>query len=219
MAVGSARVDAGPKAPYDLLKLAILEGALRPGDPVVESKLASRYGVSRTPIREALTRLEQDGLMQRTERGWAVRQSSPEEILDIYDTRIVLEGAAAAFAAERRTNHDLMAMRHAAARNDHLSSDTPPGVLADANREFHRTVWRASHNASLTDLLERINLHLGRYPETTLTYPGRQAASLEQHTALIEAIEARDSARAQQIASEHFAAARDIRLRLWESAD
>src|ERR1700754_1808293 len=81
--------------PYERLKQAILDGELVPGQQLVEISLAQWCQVSRTPIREALSRLEQDGLALRTDRGLVVRERSPEEILDIYDTRIVLEAMAA----------------------------------------------------------------------------------------------------------------------------
>src|SRR5665811_1478321 len=106
---------------YEQLKQAIMEGELQPGEPLVEVALADWCKVSRTPVREALMRLEQDGLVQRGhrdlgDRGLIVRESSPEEILDIYDTRIVLEGRVAAVAAERRTSHELLSRRRAEER-------------------------------------------------------------------------------------------------------
>lgn len=216
----SARRPAGEASsnrqpsPYKLLKQAIVSGELLPGAPLVELALADWCQVSRTPIREALTRLEQDGLVRRGERGLIVRESSPEEILDIYETRIVLESKAAAVAAERRSSVDLLSMRRAAARVHR--DDADPHLVADRNRQFHRTIWKASRNESLIDLLERLNMHLGRYPATTLAYPGRAASSHAEHMELINAIDARDVELAAEIATRHFTAARDIRLRLWQ---
>jgi DNA-binding GntR family transcriptional regulator len=203
-------------APYDRLKQAIMQGELVPGEQLVELALAEWCQVSRTPIREALTRLEQDGLVRRSDRGLIVRESSPEEILDLYDTRIVLESRAAAVAAERRTSIDLLAMRRADERVHRVDAGDA-NAMAERNRELHRTIWHASHNESLIDLLERLNLHLGRYPATTLAFPGRQATSHDEHRELINAIEARDAETASVLATRHFSAARDIRLRLWES--
>lgn len=193
-----------------------MSGELVPGEQLVELALAEWCQVSRTPIREALTRLEQDGLVRRTDRGLIVRESSPEEILDLYDTRIVLESRAAAVAADRRTSIDLISMRRADDRVRRAAADDS-NTMAERNRELHRTVWRASHNESLIDLLERLNMHLGRYPATTLAFPGRQETSHVEHTDLIDAIEARDAESASRIATAHFTAARDIRLKLWEA--
>lgn len=204
-------------SPYVLLKRAIMMGELLPGQPLVELALADRYKVSRTPIREALTRLEQDGLAQRGDRGLLVRESSPEEVLDIYDTRIVLESKAASLAAERRTSFDLVSMRRAGERVHR--DDSNPYQVAERNRQFHRTIWRAGRNQSLIDLLERLNMHLGRYQATTLAFPGRAASSQAEHLELTDAIEERDSERAAEIATRHFTVARDIRLKLWEESE
>ncbi len=201
--------------PYERIKQAIMSGDLEPGAPLVELALAEWCEVSRTPVREALLRLEQDGLVVRGDQGLSVRESSPEEILDIYDTRIVLEARAAAVAAERRTSHDLMAMRRLTDKFSHCDAEEA-SALAETNREFHRSVWRASHNDSLVDLLERLNLLLGRYPATTLAFPGRWKTASVEHNKLLLAIEARDEEEAAAVATRHFSAARDIRLRLWE---
>jgi DNA-binding GntR family transcriptional regulator len=205
------------RSPYERIRDAILDGELGPGEPLVELSIARWCGVSRTPVREALRRLEQDGLVRRGERGLVVRERSPEEILDIYDARIVLEASAARTAAQRHTAFDrirldklLRACR--SAPTDDISA------LVRSNREFHRGIWEASHNETLKDLLDRLNLHLLRYPATTLANPGRWQEALDQHADLIAAITARDEATAAEIAARHFTQARDIRLALWENA-
>jgi DNA-binding GntR family transcriptional regulator len=212
--VADLRLADRKTGPYEKIKQAIVSGELAQGQPLVELALAEWCGVSRTPIREALTRLEQDGLAQRAERGLVVRENSPEEILDLYETRIVLESMAASVAAERRTSHDLLHMRREAERT-RPQADIDSAV--EHNRTFHRAVWRASHNDALQDLLERLNLHLGRYPATTLSRPGRLEVAYEQHRQMIQAIADRNSDEAARIAALHFSEARDIRLELWNS--
>jgi DNA-binding GntR family transcriptional regulator len=204
----------GVTTPYERLKTGILNGTVAPGEPLVEVPLAEWLGVSRTPVREALTRLEQDGLVVRTSRGLVVRERSPEEILDIYETRIVLEATAARTAAERRSDVDMMALRRAAAEL-HSMVDPSENEMASSNRSFHRTVWRAAHNEAVFDLLERLDHHLSRFPATTLSQPGRWAAANAEHDAIIDAIEARDGVRASELTAAHFTAARNIRLELW----
>jgi DNA-binding GntR family transcriptional regulator len=187
---------------------------------MVELDLAAWAGVSRTPVREAFRRLEQDGMITRGERGGLmVRVASPATILDLYETRITLESMAAAVAAERRTPFDLSAMRRCANLMAKVAAESAedPGQVAEANREFHRTIWVASHNEPLMDLLERLNLHIGRYSETTLSYPGRLERANVQHQAIIDAIDARDADTARAEAIAHFTEARDIRLKVWES--
>lgn len=214
-AAGPLRLSERKVSAYEKIKQAIVSGEIRRGDPLVETALAKWCGVSRTPVREALTRLEQDGLAQRVEkRGLIVRESSPEKILDLYETRIVLESKASEVAAERRTTHDLMAMRVRAEATRPGCADHIDGMV-EANRGFHRAIWRASHNEALIDVLERLDLHLGRYPATTLGKPGRVETAYEQHLAMIEAIDSRDSTLAAEVAAKHFSDAREIRLELW----
>ncbi|WP_396449564.1 GntR family transcriptional regulator [Actinomadura sp.] len=200
--------------PYEMLKNAILSGELKAGQPLVEASLAAWCQVSRTPIREALRRLEQDGLIERSDRGLVIRERSPQEILDIYETRIALEATAGRMAAERRTDHDIRLLRGLWERGNRIPPEDITAIV-EANRQFHRAVWLASHNDSLLDLLERLNLHLLRYPETTLAAPGRWKVARDQHGELVDAIEKRDPEGAYQVAMQHFADARDIRLSLF----
>lgn len=206
--------DQGRVPPYERLKQAILSGELKSGQPLVEASLASWCQVSRTPIREALRRLEQDGLIKRSERGLVVRERSPQEILDIYETRIALEATAGRMAAERRTDHDVRLLRSVHKRGERLKAGDIAAKV-EVNRQLHRVVRQASHNESLQDLLERLDLHLLRYPETTLAAPGRWREAHRQHGRLIDAIEDRDAETAYKISMEHFAGARDIRLALF----
>lgn len=201
------------RSAYEALKQAILRSELAPGQPLVESALASWLEVSRTPVREALNRLEQDGLVQRTDRGLMVRERSPEEILDIYETRIALEALVGQVAAERRTQYDVRTLRRLLDQGEDAED---PDSRMENNRDFHQAMWRASHNESLIDLLARLNLHLARYPATTLSYPGRWAQARGEHAALVDAIEKRNGALAHEISLVHFTEARDIRLELWD---
>ena len=198
----------------------IVTGALGPGAPLVETALAARYGTSRTPVREALRRLEQDALVERGERGMRVRSRSPEEILEIYEVRIVLEVSAARTAAVRRTALDLVRLRQAQRTMQSLSPGSDPaGALADSNRRFHETVWACAHNTTLVDLLARLHAHLVRYPATTLTHPGRWQAVLAEHDRLVAAIDAGDADGAAAIAEQHMAAARDVRLAMYAQGE
>jgi len=199
---------------YEGLREEIVSGRLGSGAPLVEATVAAQYGTSRTPVREALRRLEQDGLVERGDRGLRVRTRGPAEILEIYEVRILLEAAAARDAAERGTRLDLMRITHAA---DAMAAADPadPDAMVATNRVFHEEIWAASHNGTLVDLLTRLNSHITRYPATTLTSPGRWAEVLREHAALVRAIEARNGDEAVRIAGEHMAKARDIRLHMY----
>lgn len=199
---------------YERLREEIVSGRLESGAPLVEAAVAARYGTSRTPVREALRRLEQDGLVERGDRGLRVRARGPEEILEIYEVRILLEAAAARGAAERSTRLDLMRIKSAADAMAATDS-ADPDAMAAANQAFHEEIWAASHNRTLVDLLTRLNSHITRYPATTLTSPGRWAEALSEHADLLRAIEARDRDEAGLVAENHMTKARDIRLRMY----
>lgn len=201
---------------YDRLRDGIVSGEFPPGMHMVETSLAKTLGVSRTPIREALSRLEQDGLVERGSRGLQVRQRSPAEILEIFEVRIVLEGTAARLAAERHTEVDRIRIQGHLNKLEAQEASTP-SVLAAINREFHRSIWQASHNRTLVDMLERLSVHLFRYPFTTYEAEGRAESSLLEHKELAEAIMSRDGDKAARLASHHMTIARNIRLEMWEA--
>jgi DNA-binding GntR family transcriptional regulator len=202
---------------YEQLRKEIVTGHLAPGSPVREVAVAERYGVSRTPVREALRRLEHDRLLEASTRGLAVRRPSPEEVIQVYDARILLEGAAAEQAAVSRGEADIALLEGLLAR-DLALEDPSPEVRAKTNIEFHETLWRATHNPILVDLLQRLNLHLIHTPTTTLASPGRWEHALNEHRDLIAAIRDGDGQRAGEVARQHMRRARDIRLAMWRTA-
>jgi DNA-binding GntR family transcriptional regulator len=188
------------------------------GEALVAATLAQHYGTSRTPVREALRRLDHDGLVERGARSLRVRSRSPEEILEIYDVRIVLEGLAARTAAQRRSPLDVARLRRAAADMRATATDEARAMAA-ANRRFHEAIWTAARSTTLTDVLRRLHDHLRRYPESTLQAPGRWEAALAQHDELIALVEAGDADGARALAETHMAQARDIRLRMFTEGD
>jgi DNA-binding GntR family transcriptional regulator len=197
---------------YDRLREDILTEKVAEGAPLVELDLATRYGTSRTPVREALRRLEHDGLIERHDRSFTVRATSPEQVLEIYEIRIALEGIAARSAAEHRSSFHLARLRGAIA--EMRATDTGnPRAMAAANLTFHQALWSAGRNATLIDLLGRLQSYITRYPATTLAEPGRWEQAIAEHTAMVDAIEARDEPTARRIAEEHMTTARAIRLR------
>lgn len=196
---------------YQQLLEEVLEGDLRPGEILVESALGKRFGVSRTPIREALRMLEQDGVLERVNRGMRVRQTSSEEVLEIYGVRMILEAAAARDAATRRTDYDLAALDRILRTMGEARAATPHEMAA-INRSFHRAIWQAAKNRTLADLLERLAVHLRRYPATTYSRSGRWEGALEEHRLLLEAIREGDPDVAAEVAEKHMWASRDVRL-------
>ena len=205
---------------YDALRDAIVGGELPAGHALRERALAARFATSRTPVREALRQLEQDGWAERGARGMRVRLVTPDEILEIYEVRIALEAAAGRAAAERRTELDLVRLQRLhAAMLDSDASDTIH--LAELNLRFHEYVWSASHNASLDRMLQQINVRLRPYRGATLARSGdRWRVVLADHERILAAIRCGRSCEAGTLAERHMAGVRDLRLQIYaERAD
>ena len=202
------------KSVYSRLREDILSSAVSPEETLTEMKLTERYGASRTPVREALQRLEQDGLLERRGKALAVRIHTAEEIVDIYESRIVLEEAAASKAARKRTDLDVRMLR---AKFESLRDLDPTEgqSLAEANRQYHSLIWAAAHSPSLVRLLTGLDQQVRRYALTTLTYPGRWPAVLADYEALTAAIEKGDAQTAGTIAARHMNEALEIRLKMY----
>lgn len=195
------------------LRSEILSGVHQPGTAIRETSLAQRFGVSRTPVREALSRLQQEQLLERVARGLQVRQVDPQQVIQIYDLRIVLEEEAARQAARTRQFPDIMRLE-ALLQRDRQLKEPDDHTRITTNLEFHAAVWNCAHNPVLRDLLDRLSTHLIHTPRSTLSTGTRWAESLDEHEALARAIEQQDSVAAGKIARQHMETARALRLQL-----
>jgi DNA-binding GntR family transcriptional regulator len=200
---------------YERLRDLIFDHTLTADNALTETTLAEQLGVSRTPVREALKRLEQDGLVEQVGRSVRVKERSPEEILEIYEVRVTLEAAAARGAAQRRTELDLSRLEAIHAEMCALTPGDEVGTRVSWNNRFHEALRRASHNATLDDVIGRLIIHLRRYPQSTLDFPGRWDQVLAEHGELLEALRQRDPERAARVAADHMTLARDTRLRMY----
>lgn len=151
-----------------------MNGTLLPGTQLKEVQLANRFGVSRTPVRDALSRLEDLGLAERVNRGLEVRGLDPEQVIQVYDMRILLEVEASGQAAQNRNLNDILTLEALLERDRSLEQPTD-AELIQTNLEFHRAVWKASQNPILIDLLERLMTHLVH----TLLHP-RLASTIDK---------------------------------------
>jgi DNA-binding GntR family transcriptional regulator len=212
-----ARVRPDAQAIYEALRDEVVGGALPPGSPVREVALAERFGVSRTPVREALKALQRDRLLVPGTRSLQVRQVQPEEVVQVYELRILLEAEAAGQASRSRGVADVLRLEGLLARDLSLP-DPDDATRISTNLEFHSAVWQAAHNGVLEDLLQRLAIHLVHTPRSTLSVPHRWETALDEHAALVETIKDHDEAAARRVAAEHMRTARDIRLMLLRDA-
>jgi DNA-binding GntR family transcriptional regulator len=204
--------------PYEMIRQAIRTGVFQPSQQLTETALAEWCGVSRTPVREALSRLLQDGLVVRTEHGVMVRAHTLEELYNIFEVRVVLEEKAARAAAERRTDRDLFILRTAVEQYEREVLAPDPAVVISA-MNFHHSVWRAARNDTLFDLLMQLDMQIPRYPDKDLSSAEVRKRASGYHRDLFDAIEANDAERAAAVAVAHVTEQRDIRLRSFSAHD
>jgi len=198
---------------YDLLLEAIDSGALPAGTRLREAELAERFRISRTPVREALKRLEAQGLvLHEPHHGAVVASLDYGQMAELYHMREVLEGAAAGLAATHSTATEVEILREMVERDRGLLAD--PAALAATNRAFHRQVRLSSRNRFLNATLENMRMSLALLAGTTLAVPERGGASVEEHAAIVAAIEARDAGAAEAAARRHIRNAFRARIRL-----
>lgn len=202
---------------YERIRAAIVAGELPARQRLAEAALAERFGTSRTPVREAMQRLESERLIERTHRGTFVRTIEPEEILDIYDVLKTLEAAAARMAAERATDWNRRQLRSAHQAMVDFTEPDPPRRAA-LNRDFHEVFWAAAHSPTTARVLRQLNSQMVITARTTLAVESRWQSVLDEHAALLDAIEAGDADEAARIAEEHMVAAREVRVRFYTDA-
>ncbi|MDX1780051.1 MAG: GntR family transcriptional regulator [Thalassovita sp.] len=189
----------------------IRAGLLHPGDRVTETELAQRFGISRTPIREAIRQLESDGLVVHTPRvGATIRTLDHAEVSELYDMRTVLEGAAARFAARAASEVELHNLE-----TIHLEmlGTSDAAELSELNRQFHLALLDAARNRFLVKAVAAINTTLLILGPTTLEENDRAAHANEEHAAILKALQARDEQAAEAAMVTHIAAAHRARLR------
>lgn len=186
-------------------------GLYRPGDRLREEEIAKRLEVSRTPVREALSRLVAKGLLEAAGgRGLTVRSLSVAEVLELYAMREILEGSAARLAAQHASSAELHALADLERMFEAQAHDL--GKLAQINRAFHEAIFRAAKNRYLKSSLEELQDAIALLGPTTFSVNGRPPLAVEEHGAIIAAITERDAERAEALARSHIQQALRCRL-------
>lgn len=208
-----ASLPSSSSAAYDSLLRAIENGAFPPGARLREAELAQRFGISRTPIRDVLKRLEHQGLVvHEPHHGAVVAKLEYAQVIELYQMREVLEGAAARLAATHATEPEIALLEEMVARDAGLVDD--PRQLAENNKAFHNQIRNAARNRYLVTMLETLRLSLALLGDTTLALPDRGAASVAEHRAIVVRIAAHDPDGAETEARAHIRAAFRARILL-----
>lgn len=189
----------------EAIREAIINGTLKPRERLMEIQLAEELGVSRTPVREALRKLELEGFIVMVPRkGAYVADLSFKDIADVFEIRAALEALAAGLAAERITDEELEEMERLLVEKAESIAANDIEKLIEVDTKFHDAIYRASRNERLYAIINNLREQIQRFRTTSLAYPGRMKQSLDEHRSIVEALQARDVQLARNLAQEHI---------------
>ena len=182
----------------------ILQGSLEKGTSLTEVSLSTRLGVSRTPLRGALHRLAEDGLIKIVpNRGAVVLGVDKSDLIDIYKVRIRLEGLASALAAENIGEDGITKLRESVELSEFYINRGDTERVKELDTEFHKIIYAASANRQLEAILTELHRKIKAYRKLSLSVSGRTEKSVSEHREILKAIEARDKKLADELMSRH----------------
>ena len=202
---------------YLQLEEEILSEKLTRGTSLGEIALSERLGVSRTPIRSAIHRLAEDGLVKTiTNRGAVVVGINRDDLIDIYRIRVRLEGLASATAAERISEEGLREITESVELAEFYINKKDTERLKELDSEFHETIYKESGNRLLFKTLSELHRKIKAYRKLSLTVPGRLERSVYEHKEILEAIAAGNAQEADRLTSLHIERALENMLKAFE---
>ena len=197
---------------YSVLRECIIEGMLPPGHRLQPGELSQSMNVSRTPVREALRRLEaEEFLMPQSRKGLIVRELSGKELTDIFQIREELEGLAARLAAQNITEFELTSLDKLVEEMEEQLQESS-SHLRGLTGEFHYQVARASHNSHLFQMIKELQDRVRQFESSTLGLPGRAEEAIKEHRSLVKALKKRDVTEAESIVRTHRQRSLEVRL-------
>jgi DNA-binding GntR family transcriptional regulator len=194
---------------FDRLETDILSGKYQPGEVLTELKLVADLGVSRTPIREALRRLEQEHIVEMTPKGILILGVSQKDLEDILEIRTRIEGLAAYMAAKNITEEQLEELRETVELQEFYVPKHDADRINGMDSKFHLLIYRFSGSVPLYDTLMPLHKKLLKYRKASVENEIRSVNSSQEHRAIFEAIAARNAELAEQYMKEHIANAKD----------
>ena len=188
----------------DKIEDEIATGRIMPGAKLDETELATRFGVSRTPIREALIQLASTGFVEmRPRRGAVVPEVAPRRLVEMFELMAELEAMCGRLAARRMSDTDHRPLVHAQEACEALSQNRDPDGYYHQNEAFHHVIYEASHNAFLAEQASALHRRLGPYRRLQLRVRDRIATSCVQHRQIVAAILEGDGDKAAELLREH----------------
>ena len=190
---------------YLSLEEAIIAGEYKRGDALTEMSLCKKMGVSRTPVRSALHRLSEEGLIEVTpNRGAVVLGVSDDDLVDTYKIRMRLEGLVSSMAAERMTDEEKRELEDTVELSEFYLQKNDVDKLKELDTSFHKIIYKASGNRMLCKILSELHRNIRSYRKLALTVPGRLEKSIEEHKNILAAIKSGDSKMADELTSRHI---------------
>lgn len=188
---------------FEQLERDILSGTYPRGEVLTETKLSEKLGVSRTPIREALRRLDQEHIIKMTTKGAYVLGITKQDIDDIYEIRSRIEGLAAKLAAERATEEDIAELKNTVELQEFYTLKQDADNIKNMDSEFHRLMYQMSGSTPLYDTLEPLHKRIIKYRKASISSQTRAQELMQEHKAIYEAIAAHDGELAEKLVNEH----------------
>lgn len=196
---------------FEQLERDILSGQYPRGELLSELRLSTEMGVSRTPVREAIRRLEQEKIVEECGRGVMVLGISREDMLDMYDIRIRLDGLAASLAARNMSDDELREMKEVVELQEFYAAreeDKYSTKLYDLDSRFHELLYNGSGSRMIAEVLSSVHRKMAKYRMSSLSRQRRAAMSIEEHKEIYEALASRDADKAERVAQRHAMNAR-----------
>lgn len=205
---------------YDKIRQAIRKRQFRAGDRLREIELAEMFGLSRTPVREALSRLQAEGLAaQNAQRGFTLIEFDHAMVAELYAMREALEASAARLAARSADQAELGMLRELHEQYAVLVEAGKESELTEKNRQFHEALYLCAHNRFLVRMLEPLQVALGLLGESNLMDRRHAGQNVLDHEAILSALEQRDENQAEELLRKHVRSAYAARIkRLFSSS-
>ena len=189
----------------ETLRDAVRRGILQPGERLMEIQLAEDLGVSRTPVREAIRKLEMEGyVIMMPRRGTYVADLSIRDINEVFEIRTSLESLASGLAAERINEDELEKLQRLLVEIGAYIKSGDMESIVRTDTEFHDLLYQASRNTRLVGIISNLREQLTRFRTTSMSFPGRLKATLEEHRKIVEAIAQGDEKAARKAAEHHM---------------
>ncbi len=190
---------------YLQLEDEILSGEYKRGDSITEMSLCKKLGVSRTPVRSALHKLSEEGLINVTpNRGAVVVGVTEADLIDTYKIRMRLEGLAGYMATEKITDEEKVKLRETVELSEFYLSKGDTDKIKELDTEFHHLIYKASGNRLLSKILSELHRNIKSYRRMSLTMPGRLETAVKEHKTILEAIEAGNPRSTETIITRHI---------------